>query len=64
MVHVSSREGLDAVRAARREGSRVTAETITPFLGISSDDPIGLLAKMVPPVRTPEHRAEIGRAHV
>jgi dihydropyrimidinase len=29
VVHVSSRQGLDAVRAARREGGRVTAETIT-----------------------------------
>src|SRR4029450_5229208 len=59
VVHVSSREGLEAVGAARREGGRVTAETITPFLGISSDDAIGLLAKMVPPVRTPEHRAAV-----
>src|SRR5262249_35920932 len=62
VVHVSSREGLDAVRAARREGGRVTAETITPFLGISSDDAIGFLAKMVPPVRTPEHRAALWEA--
>jgi dihydropyrimidinase len=59
VVHVSSHQGLEAVRAARREGGRVTAETITPFLGISSDDPIGFLAKMVPPVRTPEHRAAL-----
>jgi dihydropyrimidinase len=59
VVHVSSRDGLEAVRAARREGGRITAETITPFLGISSDDPIGFLAKMVPPVRTPEHRAAL-----
>jgi dihydroorotase-like cyclic amidohydrolase len=59
VVHVSSRQGLEAVRAARREGGRLTAETITPFLGISSDDPIGFLAKMVPPVRTPEHRAAL-----
>lgn len=59
VVHVSSCQGLESVRAARREGARVTAETITPFLGISSDDPIGFLAKMVPPVRTPEHRAEL-----
>ncbi len=59
VVHISSRQGLKAVRTARREGVRVTAETITPFLGISSDDPIGFLAKMVPPVRTPEHRAAL-----
>jgi dihydropyrimidinase len=59
VVHVSSRDGLEAVRAARREGGRITAETITPFLGLSSDDPNGFLAKMVPPVRTPEHRAAL-----
>jgi dihydropyrimidinase len=56
VVHVSSRQGLDAVAAARAAGTHLTAETITPFLGISSDDPNGFLAKMVPPVRTPEHR--------
>jgi dihydroorotase-like cyclic amidohydrolase len=59
VVHVSSRQGVEAVCAARREGSRLTAETITPFLGLSSDDEIGLLAKMVPPLRTPEHRAAL-----
>ena len=50
------------MRAVRREGGRITAETITPFLGISSDDAIGFLAKMVPPVRTPEHRAALWEA--
>jgi dihydropyrimidinase len=59
VVHVSSRQGLEAIRAARREGARLSAETITPFLGISSDDSNGFLAKMVPPVRTPEHRAAL-----
>jgi dihydropyrimidinase len=59
VVHVSSRQGLEAIRAGRRDGGRVTAETITPFLGISSDDPNGFLAKMVPPVRTAEHRTAL-----
>jgi dihydropyrimidinase len=59
VVHVSSRQGLEVIRAARREGARLSAETITPFLGISSDDSNGFLAKMVPPVRTPEHRAAL-----
>lgn len=59
VVHLSSRQGLEAARSARREGIRLTVETITPFLGISSDDPNGFLAKMVPPVRTPEHRAAL-----
>jgi dihydroorotase-like cyclic amidohydrolase len=62
VVHLSSRQGIEAVRAARREGGRLTAETITPFLGLSSDDDIGLLAKMVPPVRTPEHRTALWEA--
>jgi dihydropyrimidinase len=59
VVHVSSRQGLEAVREARRAGTRLTAETISPFLGISSDDPNGFLCKMVPPVRAPEHRLSL-----
>jgi len=59
VVRLSSRQGLEAARSARREGIRLTVETITPFLGISSNDPNGFLAKMVPPARTPEHRAAL-----
>ena len=55
VVHLSSRQGLEVVRACRRAGARFTVETTRPYLGISSDDPNGFLAKMVPPVRTPEH---------
>ena len=62
VVHVSSRQGVEAVKLARHDGTQLTAETITPFLGISSDDPNGFLAKMVPPVRTPEHRAALWEA--
>jgi dihydropyrimidinase len=59
VVHLSSRHGLEAARLARRDSTRMTVETITPFLGISSDDPNGFLAKMMPPVRTAEHRAAL-----
>jgi len=62
VVHVSSKQGLEAVKLARADGTTLTAETITPFLGISSDDENGFLAKMVPPVRTPEHRAALWEA--
>jgi dihydropyrimidinase len=55
VVHLSSRQGLDVVRNARRQGLRFTVETTTPYLGIASDDPNGFLAKMVPPVRTKDH---------
>src|SRR5215467_4413729 len=59
VVHLSSRQGLDIVRAARRAGMRLTVETTTPYLGINSSDPNGFLAKMVPPVRTPEHQVAL-----
>ncbi|MCC6780734.1 MAG: amidohydrolase family protein [Hyphomicrobiales bacterium] len=56
VVHLSSHQGLEVVRAARRAGARFTVETTTPYLGINSYDPNGFLVKMVPPVRTPEHQ--------
>jgi dihydropyrimidinase len=56
VVHLSSQQGLEVVRAARRAGMHFTVETTTPYLGINSSDPNGFLAKMVPPVRTPEHQ--------
>jgi len=55
VVHLSSRQGLEVVRDARRKGLRFTVETTTPYLGIASDDPNGFLVKMVPPVRTRDH---------
>src|SRR5215216_2042904 len=57
VVHLSSRQGLEVVRAARRAGAQFTVETTSPYLGISSDDPNGFLVKMVPPVRSREHGA-------
>ncbi len=55
VVHLSSRQGLEVVREARRKGMRFTVETTSPYLGIASDDPNGFLVKMVPPVRTKDH---------
>ncbi len=55
VVHLSSRQGLEVVRNARRAGLQFTVETTTPYLGIASDDPNGFLVKMVPPVRTRDH---------
>ncbi len=56
VVHLSSAAGLEVVRRLKQTGSRLTAETTSPYLGLSSDDPNGLLLKMVPPVRAPGHR--------
>src|SRR4051812_36985813 len=55
VVHLSSRQGLEVVRNARRLGRKFTVETTSPYLGIASDDPNQFLVKMVPPVRTKDH---------
>ncbi len=55
VVHLSSRQGLKAVQAARRAGRRFTVETTTPYLGLASDDENGFLLKMVPPIRSADH---------
>jgi dihydropyrimidinase len=55
VVHLSSYQGLEVVRNARRQGLSFTVETTTPYLGIASDDPNGFLVKMVPPVRASRH---------
>ena len=52
VVHLSSRAGLAVVRRLKRDGVRLTVETTSPYLGLSSDDPNGFLLKMVPPIRT------------
>jgi dihydroorotase-like cyclic amidohydrolase len=52
IVHLSSRAGLDVVRRLKRDGVRLTVETTSPYLGLSSDDPNGFLLKMVPPIRS------------
>jgi len=62
VVHLSSKQGLEVVKAARREGAHFTVETTSPYLGISSDDPNGFLVKMVPPVRSREHGAALWSA--
>jgi dihydropyrimidinase len=59
VVHLSSHQGLEVVRAARRAGMHFTVETTTPYLGINSHDPNGFLVKMVPPVRAPEHQTAL-----
>ena len=56
VVHLSSAEGLEAVRASRRAGAKFTVETTSPYLGLTSDDSNGFLCKMIPPIRSPRNR--------
>jgi dihydroorotase-like cyclic amidohydrolase len=55
VVHLSSAQGLEAVRAARREGAKMTVETVSPYLCLNSEDPNQFLLKMVPPIRGAKH---------
>lgn len=55
VVHLSSKQGLEVVRTARRNGMRFTVETTTPYLGLDSSDSNGFLVKMVPPIREKSH---------
>ena len=59
IVHLSSAEGLQMAHHLKRAGGRVTVETTSPYLGLSSDDPNGFLLKMVPPIRSPRHRVAL-----
>jgi dihydroorotase-like cyclic amidohydrolase len=55
VVHLSSRDGLEVVRAGRRAGHRFTVETTSLFLSLNTADENGMLIKMSPPVRAAEH---------
>jgi dihydroorotase (multifunctional complex type) len=61
VVHVSTRQGLERVRLARREGCRVTCEALVAHLLL--DDRayarLGNLAQVNPPLREPEHVAAL-----
>jgi dihydropyrimidinase len=51
VVHVTSKEGLEALSGAKREGRRVFIETEPHYLTETADSPAGALAKVIPPIR-------------
>jgi dihydropyrimidinase len=58
LVHITNVESLAQVRAARRElgGLVVAVETCPHYLTHSTDYPRGIVGKVNPPLRRPEHR--------
>lgn len=58
IAHLSTKEALDLVRAAKREGLPVSCEVAPHHLFLTVDDfaVLGTLAKMNPPLRTREHQ--------
>jgi dihydropyrimidinase len=51
LVHIGSRESLEAARHVRDTGSRVWVETCPHYLTHTYDSPVGPMAKINPPVR-------------
>jgi len=52
-VHISSQEGLNAVRRFKQKKLRVFAETTSPYLTLNFETTkIGVLGKMSPPIRS------------
>ena len=52
LVHIGSKESLDATRYVRESGSRAWVETCPHYLTHTYDSPVGPMAKINPPVRT------------
>lgn len=51
IVHVSAKETVDVIRYLRRMGAKVYAETCPHYLTLTRNTPMGILAKMAPPLR-------------
>jgi len=55
IVHISTKEGSDRFSELRKKGSaRAFGETTSAYLSVSKHDSMGLLGKMVPPLRDKE----------
>lgn len=50
-VHVSAKETIDVIRYLRRLGVKMYAETCPHYLTLTRNTPMGVLAKMAPPLR-------------
>lgn len=64
IAHVSTREALELIRAARRNGARVTCEVTPHHFGLDERSVLrwGPNAKMNPPLRSPDDVAAINEA--
>jgi len=51
IVHVSCKETVDIIRYLRKKGANIHAETCPHYLTLTKDTPMGVLARMEPPLR-------------
>ena len=52
IVHVSSQETIDIIRYLRQKGAKIYAETCPHYLTLTKDTPLGVLARIEPPLRS------------
>jgi len=52
IVHISSKETVDVVRYLRQKGVKIYAETCPHYLTLTRETPMGVLARMAPPLRS------------
>ncbi|MFC1977815.1 dihydroorotase family protein [Chloroflexota bacterium] len=51
IVHISSKETIDVVRYLRQRGVKIYAETCPHYLTLTKNTPMGVLARVAPPLR-------------
>ncbi|MEE8110279.1 MAG: amidohydrolase family protein [bacterium] len=56
IVHVSTAEALQRLRELRKRNKTLYAETCSPYLTLTKHSEMGLLAKLIPPLRDTEDR--------
>ncbi len=62
IVHMSTRDGVELIRAAKRRGVSITAETCPHYLRLTAQDAMtefGSFAKIAPPLRSEEDIAAL-----
>jgi len=62
IVHVSSKESVDAIRYLRQKGVKIYAETCPHYLLLTKDTPVGMLARIAPPFRDKEDNEYLWKA--
>lgn len=61
VLHLTSKEGLEACIRARADGTRITVETCPHYLALTCNDPPRNLLKVNPPIRYPEDNEALWR---
>ena len=63
IIHLSTKEGLALIKAAKAEGMKITAETCPHYMLTTSEymEKVGPFAKIIPPLRSEEDRQAMWR---